>query len=286
MNTLTKSALTVTTMLSLGASGLHAANIFALDNAQNLFFFDSITGASTAVGAVTGAGTNIVDIDFSPVNGRLYGLGANGSLFILSTTTGAAMLAITPSTAFANTPTTIDFNPQADRMRIFGINDSNFRLTPDGSAWNNGGLTSGVLTNDGTLGNTALELVGAAYTNNFDGTTSTQLYTLDNATDSLYLHSVGPQFNTATLVGSLGVSIGSDAGFDIAQNGIAYVTDGTTANVYQANLANGSLGGPLAISGGLIPATIAVQAVPEASSSLLAGLAGALLLRRRSRASV
>lgn len=84
-----------------------------------------------------------------------------------------------------------------------------------------------------------MDLVGSAYTNNFDGTANTTLYSIDTAVNQLIIHSVAPQFNTVTPVGvGLGVAVGSAVGFDIGADGIAYMSDGT--NLYTVNLLTGT----------------------------------------------
>lgn len=86
--------LLATTILSpsLGSAAL----IYGLTSTNGLVSFDSATpGTVTTIGTITQAG--IVDMDFYPVNGVLYGANSSGSLYRINTSTGAATVATTPS---------------------------------------------------------------------------------------------------------------------------------------------------------------------------------------------
>ncbi|RYD35314.1 MAG: DUF4394 domain-containing protein [Verrucomicrobiaceae bacterium] len=228
----------------------------------------------------------IVDIDFSPVNGALYGATADGSLYTINIFTGVAALAVTPASSLG-TVTDIDFNPAADRVRVFSEGDQNYRLTPDASAYNNPGLTAGAVTNDGAFSDPAVSLVGSAYTNPVDGTAVTTLYSIDNTSNSLIRHENGPAFSTVTVVGSLGVDPGPVAGFDIGSDGIAWLSAGN--DLYSVNLQTGSatafgaIGGLGATAVRSIASAVTVVPVPEASVSSALLLTGLAAMGRRRR---
>ena len=244
-----------------------AVTVYGLTSSNGLISFDSATPGSVAsLGTISQPG--IVDLDFSPVNGVLYGITSAGSMYFINTLNASATLAVTPGTALSNV-TDLDFNPAADRVRIFGQTDQNYRMVPDNSALTPTGATPGTVIVDGTFTNAAFDLVGSAYTNNFDGVASTVLYSIDTATDSLILHTVAPQFNTVNAVGALGVAVGSGVGFDIGQDGIAYLSDG--ANFYTVNLATGAATGAGTVGNAGL-SSIAVAAVPEPGTATLLGL--------------
>lgn len=279
-----KSLLAASTALVLSADPACALTIFSFDyqnGCQTLLSFDSSGGNINTIGLITGTNAPIIDIDFSPVNGQLYGLSSAGDLYQIDTITGSAALSVNPTPGFQDVPNTIDFNPVADRLRVFGSSDSNYRLTPDATAFNNIGLTAGQLTFDGNLISPTVQIVGAAYTNSFDGVASTTLYSIDNVQDSLLIHSGGPQFNTTTLVGLLGTSVNANSGFDIGQDGIAYLTDGFSANIYTVDLSTGTASSGTALTGTFTPRGIAVAPIPEPGSALLLFVASSLALRRR-----
>lgn len=261
--------------------------------AQVLVPFSTVnfTTPSGAPAVITGAGTTIVDIDFYPVNGLLYGLGANGALFTFTQTagafTGAAVQVVAPNGTIASTSGNIDFNPSADRLRIYtGTGPTaTFRLTPD--VFDNTGLTAGALTTDGTLATGNNLIGGNAYTNNFNGTAATALYSLDITAGNLLLNSGAPQFLGVTTVGALGLAftgLGTDnVGFDIAQDGTAYASAGNS--LYTVNLTTGLA---TLVGTQTNPAvnftTFAITAVPEPGTYVLSAFGGiALLLWARRR---
>lgn len=268
------------------ASMAQAVIVYGVTATNTLVSFDTATPANvTPIGIISAP--NIVDLDFSPVNGLLYAFNAAGMGFQVSLTTGVATQVITPSSAFDGSVTDADFNPQADRVRIYtnGTATENYRLTPDASAFNNANLTAGAVTPDGQFSDATAVLVGSAYTNNFDGATSTSLFSIDTTGDRLVVHSGPAAFNTIGTVGTnLGIQggVGSNVGFDIGQNGIAYLSNDQA--LFTVDLGTGvatSIGTVGAAGTGL--RSIAVQAVPEPSTAALAtlGVLGVLARRRR-----
>ena len=254
--------------IGFAASSAQAGTIYGLTSLNQLVSFDSATpGSVTNLGTISQAG--IVDIDFSPVNGQLYGVTSNGSLYFINLGTAAATLAVSPTSPL-NSITDSDFNPAADRLRLFGDVDQSYRITPDVSGTNPATATPGAVSVDGAFTGpaTPVDLVGAAYTNNFDGTATTTLYSIDTAVDRLIVHSIAPQFVTVAAVGSLGVAVGSAVGFDIGADGIAYMSDG--ANLYTVNLGTGAATTAGTV-GNLDLTSIAVP-VPEPGTAALLGL--------------
>ena len=277
--------------LAGAVSTSQAETIFGLSTANSIFSFDSATpGTVSPVIPITGVVTgSIVDIDFSPVAQSLYGIASNGDLYRINTTTGAVTLSIGVGAQIpANSitaPTVMDFNPAADRIRIFQ-GTSNFRLTGDAATFDSA-QTAGTISIDGTFtGVAGANLVAAAYTNNFNNTGSTALFSLDTASNFLISHTVAPQFSTIAQVGTgLGVNIGSNVGFDISalQAAISgYVSDDD--NFYTVNLSTGVLTSVGTINNGAVTTkSIAALTVPEPSVALLGamGLMGLLARRRR-----
>ncbi len=211
--------------------------------------------------------SRLVDIDYYPVNGVLYGMAASGNLYYIITSgdkAGQMGLAATPSAPASGSPivnaTNIDFNPAADRLRVYasGANGATrtLRLTPN--VFDNAGLTSAATTDDGTLtfntGGTAGDLIGGnAYTNNFNGTTATALFSIDLTTDNLLVNST-PAGGAAGSFGQLdlrapltlngtkvdfGVNGNDNVGFDISPSSVAYLSNGNT--FYTVDLNSGAL---------------------------------------------
>lgn len=267
------------------SSVAHAERVVGLTRTQQLVQFDSlapgaILGTSPAISGLA-AGDRIVDIDYFPVNNLLHGLGTSGNLYRIDAGTGVATLDVTPQ-ASIGTPRDMDFNPAADRLRVFSANNANYRLTPSVNTAGSTGANAGVVSSDGTLayaaGGPTPNLVGAAYSNNFDGTATTTLYSIDASADALVIHSGGPQFSMLTMVGPLGFDVGENVGFDISgATTIAYVSNGNS--LYTANLMTGALSSIGTIGGPLDVESIAV--VPGPGALGLCGVAGLLSLRRK-----
>jgi len=279
------------TVLLLSVSGLlsvstfvHAVTVYGINPgagpaADSLVRFDSATpGSVTNIGPLS---ATLVDIDFYPVNGLLYGITSSGETYTIDINTAALTLRFSPLTALTGL-TDLDFNPVADRMRLFGDVDQNYRMVPDVTSAPSAPGTPGTVIADGTFSDTIRQLVGSAYTNNFDGATTTTLYSIDTTNDALMIHSGTPEFNTIAQVGAgLGAPIGTDVGFDIGQDGIAYGTDRGLGVFATIDLTTGvaTVVGPLGVS----VRTIAVAAIPEPGATILsfAGLSLLALRRRR-----
>jgi len=239
----------------------------------------SISQTSPVISGLS-QGDSIVDIDYFPVNGLLHGIGASGTLYRLNPITGVATLDAAPQSSMGVVQV-MDFNPAADRLRAFSAGDANFRLTPSVGTAGPNGANTGLVTADGTLmfagGTPNPNLVAAAYTNNFDGTAATTLYSIDSDLNALIIHSGAPQFSMLAQVGALGVDVGDDVGFDVSVSGMAYVSNGNS--LFTINLATGSLTSVGTIGGGLGVVSIAV--VPAPAGAGLLALAGVVCLRRR-----
>jgi uncharacterized protein (TIGR03437 family) len=208
------------------AAVLRVETIFALTTANGLVSFSAGNpGVMSTVTPITGlnSGENLVGIDFRPANGLLYALSNQGRVYTINTTNGVATLVgaapFSPAVAGANFG--FDFNPVPDRIRVTSDADQNLRLNP-----NNGALAGA----DGNLAfagsdanaNANPTITGAAYTNNFAGTTTTSLYGIDSNLNILVLQGsiggtpVSPNTGQLTTVGPLGVDPTDEVGFDIA----------------------------------------------------------------------
>ncbi|MEW6020536.1 MAG: DUF4394 domain-containing protein [Pseudomonadota bacterium] len=231
-------------------------DVFALTASNKLVSFNrDAPGTVRTNVAITGlqSGENLLGIDFRPADGQLYAVGSSGRIYTIDTASGAAtmksMLAAdtadttAPFTALAGTDFGVDFNPQADRLRVVSNTGLNLRINVD----------SGATTTDGTINGGAVNaaVTAAAYTNSFAGTASTTLYVLDSATDTLYTQNP-PNNGTLSTPVALGVDAGAVNGMDIdARTNMAYavLTVGGVRNLYSINL--GAASNPATVVGAL-----------------------------------
>lgn len=283
-----------TTLSLLTAAGLLATAgsakaelIYGLTTDNTLFNFDSATPNDIDNGAfISGlnATESMIGIDFRPSNGLLYGLTNQNRIFTIGTTPsvnfGTATFVSTLSVPLNGTSFGIDFNPVPDRLRIISDSDQNLRANVD----------TGATTVDGTISyGTSINpnIVGAAYTNNVAGATTTTLYTIDSFVNQLNIQNP-PNDGTQVQVGSLTVDPTNLVGFDISGGtGTAFaalqLAGGGFSQLYTINLGSGVAQNANVIGGGLFVRDISVV-IPEPASLAMVGVAALGLVARRRRA--
>ncbi len=191
--------------------------------------------------------TSLVGIDRRVQNGRLYGVGDQGGIYVLGTRSAKARKVGQLSIALDGTAFGVDFNPAANALRVISDTGQNLRQpfgTDEGPSAPT--VVDGVLN---YLGVTAVGVTAAAYTNNdLSADTATTLFDLDTTLDQVALQSPA---NSGSLVatGKLGVNAGSDAGFDIysavsggrttSLRAFAAIHSGSSYRLYSVNLLTG-----------------------------------------------
>jgi Domain of unknown function (DUF4394) len=266
-----------------GLSTLSAGTIYLTNSSNQLVRLDSATpGTIQSTQAITGlqGGESVLGIDFRPATGELFGLGSSNRLYVIDPVTGAAV-AVGASGAFTLVGNSfgVDFNPTVDRVRVVSDTGQNLRLNP---------ATGGLAATDTNLGGGATGAFAAAYTNSFNGALTTTLYSMDAATDALYIQNP-PNNGTLVLVGALGLNVSQIGGFDIDPAGnVAFAAfqsgAGGGSSLYSINLTTGAASLIGAIGNGQqIITGLASAPVPEPSAILM--VSGALLalglVRRR-----
>lgn len=226
--------------------------VTALGSDNRLYTFDPRTPNTLATNvAITGLnpGENILGMDVRPADGQLWALSSTARLYTLNPTTGAATFRVAlsadatdltaPFTALDSSATlSVDFNPVPDRMRVITPAGLNLRIN----------VATGATITDGSINRVSgpASVLAAAYTNNFAGTTATQLFNLEGTNDVLTLQNP-PNDGTLTNIGTgLGLDITGAAALDIAggENGLvlAAVRVGTSGamELRSVNLTTGA----------------------------------------------
>ncbi len=210
---------------------------YAVDNSNNLQIFNPVTPGTPISKPITGlqAGENILGIDMRPATGQLLALGSTSRLYAINMSSGAATsLSAAPfTTPLIGTSFGFDFNPTVDRIRVVSNTGQNLRLNP---------LTGDIAAVDLPLNPGTPNVTAAAYTNNFAGATTTTLFDIDVTTDKLYAQNP-PNNGTLVEVGSLGVDVTAENGFDIGgttNSAWALVTVGSSTRIYIINLITGA----------------------------------------------
>jgi hypothetical protein len=268
-----------------------AERLYGLTFDNRIVTFDSASPTDILTSrTITGLapGDSLVGLDRRPATGVLYTLGTSGTLYTLTltgttyTATAQAPLTTLPSgNAFG-----FDFNPVPDRLRMVSDTGQNLRINVDTGMV----AVDGMITSDIGVPN----LVAAAYTNNVAGATSTILYVLDAASDSL-LRSTNPNAGTYTGFNMMGEAYGPLGFAFTTENAVGFDISGRTgtafANIdsllWDVNLMTG-----VATSLGVVGAgplrSIATGAVPEPATWAMMiagfGLVGAVARRRRTLA--
>jgi Domain of unknown function (DUF4394) len=237
-------------LLALAAAApARAATITTVAPGNQLLAFNSANPnaviSSTQITGL-GMGEEILGIDLRPATGQLYALGNSNRLYTIDLTTGAATPVGSPGQFTLNGGDFgFDFDPVADRLRVVSDADQNLLLDP------NTGMQVGPQPNlffSMSQGAPNPNVVGSAYSNNFPGAMTSELFAIDSELDALLTQNpTGGQLMTR---GPLFVNPGDLLGLDIAPEGTAYFIAGFPGGSFFhfLNLATGqatSVGGPM-----------------------------------------
>lgn len=226
----------IATSSILGACALlAAAPAVALDLAaltsrnELLLFSDKVPGRTKTV-AITGVEGKLLGIDVRPADSKLYALAHDGTLYTVDTASGTATRKSKLSVALdAIDHLVVDFNPQADRLRVIGSSGQNLRVNVDtGQTVVDGRLA--YRQQDRSAGK-PIGIYAGAYINSYAGATQTQLFDVDSL-NGTYVAQDPPNDGVLRTVAATGVRPGTvvdsidiytDAkdeyfGFAVAQN--------------------------------------------------------------------
>lgn len=287
-----------------------APTIFAYNAANNrIVSFDALTpGTLSSDVALTGlaAGEFLIGVDYRPATLTLYSVAISATtsrVVTINPVTGAVTSVGSGFTPLLATAPFygLDFNPVPDRIRVVSSAGLSVRLNPiDGTLAGTDTSLAYVAGDPGAGVTPAVSQV--AYNNNFAGTTTTTLFGIDFARDTLVRiggvdGTPSPNTGALTTIGSLGVATTNPAGgFDIqtsSQTAFAVLRVGAASNFYRINLATGAatlvgpVGGAANIDGiAIAPVFDTVLPVPALDwrglTLMLLGLGfvGAVVIRR------
>ncbi len=270
---------------------------YALSN-NTLIAFDTSNPSNPAPAiaiAGLGPGETLVGIDVRPQNGLLYGLTSNGAggirLYVISPRTGVATPLTDAPVQFSDGSTDLPiagtnfgfaFNPTVDRIRIVTDVGVNLRLNPNTGLIIDGNTAAPGIQPDGAISGGTTRVDATAYTNSVPNATATTQYTLDAASDTLFIQNPpnnGVQINPlAITLNGARLDFTSVNGFDIPASvqvttanapatgeAIAALTVGGTTGLYSINLGTGAatlLGNVGDGSTGLVGLTVASAQIP------------------------
>jgi hypothetical protein len=251
----------VLALLLVGARALAAEpTLVALTDTGTLLVFPADRPGAAREVKPSGVADRLVGIDVRPADGRLYGLTAASELYRLDPSSGAAESVATLTAPFdGEARSGVDFNPQADRLRLVSTDGQNVRVHPTLGAtavdrpltWKPGDPNAG----------RAPRVTAAAYSANVAGAAETKLFVIDAERDVLVLQEP-PNDGVLATVGPLGVDFGPLGGFDIATGpdgrDRAWAASGTV--LYAVDLATGAAR-PLGEIGGGGPGVVSLTAV-------------------------
>ncbi|MBN7810472.1 DUF4394 domain-containing protein [Algoriphagus sp. H41] len=208
---------------------------YAADAGGMFYRFNPTSSQSTSVafqGLATGE--KIVGLDYRPANGQLLAISSRSQLYAVNPSNGMLTAIGSPLAPLMEGDIAgFDFNPTVDRIRLVTSTGQNLRLHPD---------LGTVVATDGRLNPGTPMVSAAAYANNIAGAATTTLFVIDHFTGTLFTQ-IPPNDGVLVPVGSLGLSISSQNGFDIggtSGSAFAVLNSGTAAGVYGINLTTGA----------------------------------------------
>jgi hypothetical protein len=187
-----------------------------------------------------GVSGRLIGIDRRPADGALYGLTTTNEIYRIDARTGQATLVSSLTVPFdGDARSGVDFNPQADRLRVVSHDGQNLRIN----------VLLGATAVDGALrykdgdpgAGKRPRITASAYTHDVADAPDTKLFDIDDERDVLVLQDP-PNDGILTTVGPLGIDFGPLGGFDIVTDATGrdegYAASGAT--LYTIDLTTGA----------------------------------------------
>lgn len=223
-----------------------AADTYAVTSGGQLIHFERATGAIRSSLELSGIDAEIVGMDFRPASGELFVLSQAGTLYVVAPETGAVSAAVSLSADATETTEPfsgldgevfgVNFNPVADRLRIVSDSGQNLRVNVD----------TGATFTDDPLNPGTPSAAAASYSNSFGDACRTQLFVIDNSTNTLFLQDP-PNAGTLLEIGAISGpdASGAPVGFEIISGGeaLTFWPDGDGVALYDIDVGSGELTG-------------------------------------------
>jgi Domain of unknown function (DUF4394) len=235
--------------LALARVAAGAPTLVALTEHGTLLVFPADHPEAATRISLRGVAGTLVGIDLRPADQRLYGLSTTNEIYRIDAKSGEATLVSSLTVPFdGGARSGIDFNPQADRLRLVSAEGQNLRVNVEIGAT----AVDRPLAYAGDDANAGKRpgITASAYSHSLAGAATTKLFNIDAAHDVLTVQDP-PNDGVQRTVGPLGVDFAPVAGFEIvtdpAGQDRAFAASGST--LYAIDLATGA-----ATSLGAIPA--------------------------------
>jgi hypothetical protein len=209
----------------------------ALDESGGLLVLDAEQPAA-ARQLQPKVGARLIGLDVRPADGRLYAVGVSNDLYRIDPASGAAEVVATLTVPFnGDVRSGVDFNPQADRLRLVSADGQNLRVN----------VALGATAVDRPLAYAPGDrnaghrprVTAAAYSNDVKDAPTTRLFEIDADTDTLVLQEP-PNDGVLVTIGPLGVDFGPLGGFDIVtEHGVDHAWAASGAALYRVDLTTG-----------------------------------------------
>ncbi len=266
---LSGTACAATMSLLILATGARAAavpersySLAGLTADKTLVLFSSATPGTTREVKLAGLTEPVLGIDTRPLDGALYGITASDKLVRINPRSGKTTPVSSLSKAVRGGEASgLDFNPQADRLRLVGAVGQNLRIQ----------VIVGAVAVDGQLAFAADDpnagkrprISAVAYTNAFANAPTTAMFDIDFALDVL-VRQDPPNDGLLRTVGPLGVDCGEASGFDIAspEPGVDDALAICGQTLYRIDLATGAAAA-IAVIGGEVQRYLGLAVLTE-----------------------
>ncbi len=214
-------------------------NFFALSDRNELLRYKAGPPAQlVSVTQLIGLGPTerLLAIDFRPANGNLYGVSDSSRLYIISTDGGQVKpIGKTFEPTLKGSSVGFDFDPYTDQIRIVTDQGQNLRVDPNFGT---------VVSVDTDINPAGAAINSVAYSRTASVGRTFPLYDID-AAQGVLLRQDPPNDGLVTMIGSLGLFISGEGGFDIGSSSNSFIISPNQSPVGYAVLYGHVLSGGL-----------------------------------------